>query len=74
MLSVHLKLLFSGSKATASLTYYQNCVIHYGKKHRLNTLIHLFFQQMTFYFGYKNVELLFAGLVINTPGGKMVFF
>ncbi|XP_051530133.1 high affinity copper uptake protein 1 isoform X2 [Myxocyprinus asiaticus] len=24
--------------------------------------------QMTFYFGYKNVELLFAGLVINTPG------
>lgn len=27
-------------------------------------------QQMTFYFGYKNVELLFAGLVINTPGGE----
>ncbi|XP_058239314.1 high affinity copper uptake protein 1 [Hemibagrus wyckioides] len=24
--------------------------------------------QMTFYLGYKNVELLFAGLVINTPG------
>ncbi|XP_062410427.1 high affinity copper uptake protein 1 [Sardina pilchardus] len=24
--------------------------------------------QMTFYFGYTNVELLFAGLVINTPG------
>ncbi|XP_043095376.1 high affinity copper uptake protein 1 [Puntigrus tetrazona] len=24
--------------------------------------------QMTFYFGCKNVELLFAGLVINTPG------
>ncbi|KAI4902534.1 hypothetical protein NFI96_013153, partial [Prochilodus magdalenae] len=24
--------------------------------------------QMTFYFGYKGVELLFAGLVINTPG------
>uniref|UniRef100_A0A7N4PHF5 Copper transport protein n=1 Tax=Sarcophilus harrisii TaxID=9305 RepID=A0A7N4PHF5_SARHA len=23
---------------------------------------------MTFYFGYKNVELLFSGLVINTPG------
>ncbi|XP_015250949.1 PREDICTED: high affinity copper uptake protein 1 isoform X1 [Cyprinodon variegatus] len=23
---------------------------------------------MTFYFGYKNVELLFTGLVINTPG------
>uniref|UniRef100_A0AAY5KRJ8 Copper transport protein n=1 Tax=Esox lucius TaxID=8010 RepID=A0AAY5KRJ8_ESOLU len=27
-----------------------------------------FSPQMTFYFGYKNVELLFAGLVINTPG------
>lgn len=27
-------------------------------------------QQMTFYFGYKNVELLFAGLLINTPGGE----
>ncbi|CAB1332586.1 unnamed protein product [Coregonus sp. 'balchen'] len=24
--------------------------------------------QMTFYFGYTNVELLFAGLIINTPG------
>ncbi|XP_069465915.1 high affinity copper uptake protein 1 [Ambystoma mexicanum] len=23
---------------------------------------------MTFYFGYKNVELLFSGVVINTPG------
>ncbi|XP_072488581.1 high affinity copper uptake protein 1 [Notamacropus eugenii] len=23
---------------------------------------------MTFYFGYKNVELLFSGLIINTPG------
>ncbi|XP_075800968.1 high affinity copper uptake protein 1 isoform X2 [Microtus pennsylvanicus] len=23
---------------------------------------------MTFYFGFKNVELLFSGLVINTPG------
>ncbi|XP_044520016.1 high affinity copper uptake protein 1 [Gracilinanus agilis] len=23
---------------------------------------------MTFYFGYKDVELLFSGLVINTPG------
>lgn len=23
---------------------------------------------MTFYFGYKNVELLFSGLVINSPG------
>uniref|UniRef100_A0A4X2KSV0 Copper transport protein n=1 Tax=Vombatus ursinus TaxID=29139 RepID=A0A4X2KSV0_VOMUR len=23
---------------------------------------------MTFYFGYRNVELLFSGLVINTPG------
>lgn len=27
--------------------------------------------KMTFYFGYKNVELLFAGLVINTPGGMV---
>lgn len=34
----------------------------------------LYFQQMTFYLGYKNVELLFAGLVINTPGGKILFF
>ncbi|XP_048875312.1 high affinity copper uptake protein 1 [Brienomyrus brachyistius] len=24
--------------------------------------------QMTFYFGYRNVELLFSGLVINSPG------
>lgn len=29
-------------------------------------------QQMTFFFGYKNVELLFAGLLINTPGGKII--
>uniref|UniRef100_A0A8C1IJN7 Copper transport protein n=1 Tax=Cyprinus carpio TaxID=7962 RepID=A0A8C1IJN7_CYPCA len=29
---------------------------------------HMMMMQMTFYFGYKNVELLFAGLVINTPG------
>jgi len=25
---------------------------------------------MTFYFGFKNVELLFSGLVINTAGGE----
>ncbi|KAL4646521.1 high affinity copper uptake protein 1 [Arapaima gigas] len=30
---------------------------------RSSTMMH-----MTFYLGYKNVELLFAGLVINTPG------
>ncbi|XP_063066357.1 high affinity copper uptake protein 1 isoform X1 [Engraulis encrasicolus] len=29
---------------------------------------HDMMMQMTFYFGCKNVELLFAGLVINTPG------
>ncbi|XP_042560407.1 high affinity copper uptake protein 1 [Clupea harengus] len=29
---------------------------------------HMMMMQMTFYFGCKNVELLFAGLVINTPG------
>ncbi|XP_055056305.2 high affinity copper uptake protein 1 [Misgurnus anguillicaudatus] len=29
---------------------------------------HMMMMQMTFYFGIKNVELLFAGLVINTPG------
>ncbi|XP_057180958.1 high affinity copper uptake protein 1 [Triplophysa rosa] len=29
---------------------------------------HEMMMQMTFYFGYKNVELLFAGLLINTPG------
>ncbi|XP_053341971.1 high affinity copper uptake protein 1 [Clarias gariepinus] len=29
---------------------------------------HMMMMQMTFYFGYKNVELLFAGLIINTPG------
>ncbi|KAF5909475.1 high affinity copper uptake protein 1, partial [Clarias magur] len=29
---------------------------------------HMMMMQMTFYLGYKNVELLFAGLVINTPG------
>lgn len=27
-------------------------------------------QPMVFYFGYENVELLFSGLVINTPGGQ----
>lgn len=27
---------------------------------------------MTFYFGYHNVELLFSGLVINSPGGQFV--
>uniref|UniRef100_A0A8C2H982 Copper transport protein n=3 Tax=Cyprinus carpio TaxID=7962 RepID=A0A8C2H982_CYPCA len=32
---------------------------------------HMMMMQMTFYFGYKNVELLFAGLVINTPGGMV---
>ena len=25
---------------------------------------------MTFHFDFKNVELLFSGLVINTPGGE----
>lgn len=25
---------------------------------------------MTFYFGYSNVELLFTGLLINSPGGQ----
>ncbi|XP_073697203.1 high affinity copper uptake protein 1 [Garra rufa] len=29
---------------------------------------HMMMMQMTFYLGCKNVELLFAGLVINTPG------
>lgn len=27
---------------------------------------------MTFYFGYNNVELLFTGLLINSPGGQFV--
>ena len=27
-------------------------------------------QQMTFYFGFTNVELLFSGLVINSVGGE----
>ena len=27
-------------------------------------------QPMTFYFGFKKVEVLFAGLVINTAGGE----
>lgn len=25
---------------------------------------------MTFYFGYNDVELLFSGLLINSPGGQ----
>uniref|UniRef100_F6X384 Copper transport protein n=1 Tax=Monodelphis domestica TaxID=13616 RepID=F6X384_MONDO len=29
---------------------------------------HSMMMPMTFYFGYKDVELLFSGLVINTPG------
>lgn len=31
-------------------------------------------QAMTFYFGYYNVELLFSGLVINSPGGQCCLF
>ncbi|XP_076844457.1 high affinity copper uptake protein 1 [Brachyhypopomus gauderio] len=54
--------------ATALATTVTDAHAHHNMDHGSGSGGHGNMMQMTFYFGCKNVELLFAGLVINTPG------